>query len=338
MRIQKNISLKKYNTIRIDVKAKEFVKINSDEEIQSLISSGILKNKKFIILGGGSNILFTKNFDGIIVKINTKGKRVIKENSEHIFVKVSAGEDWQDFVDYCIENNFAGVENLSLIPGTVGAAPVQNIGAYGVELKDVFYELQAIEIESGETKKFTKSNCEFSYRNSIFKNRLRNRYVIISVAFKLHKHPKIKLEYGNIKQELEKSGIINPGIKEISNAICNIRRNKLPDVEKIGSAGSFFKNPVVDEEFFIKLKNKFPEIPAYELPDSKYKLAAGWLIEKTGLKGKTFGNAGIYKDQALVIVNHGGASSDEIIYVMEKIQKIVFEKFRVKLQTEVNII
>ena len=338
MRIQKNISLKKYNTFRIEVKAKEFVKINSDEEIQSLISSGILKNKKFFILGDGSNILFTKNFDGIIVKINTKGKRVIKENSEHIFVKVSAGEDWQNFVDYCIENNFAGVENLSLIPGTVGAAPVQNIGAYGAELKDVFYELQAIEIESGKIIKFTKSNCEFSYRNSIFKNRLRNKYVIISVVFKLHKHPKIKLEYGNIKQELEKSGIINPDIKEISNAICNIRRNKLPDVEKIGSAGSFFKNPVVDEEFFIKLKNKFPEIPAYKLHDSKYKLAAGWLIEKSGLKGKTFGNAGIYKDQALVIVNHGGASSDEIIYVMEKIQKIVFENFRVKLQTEVNII
>ena len=338
MHIQNNISLKKYNTFGIDVTTKEFVEINSDEEIKALINSKLLKNKKYFILGGGSNVLFTKNFDGIIVKINTKGKSIIKEDSEHIYLRVSAGEEWQDFVDYCIENNYAGVENLSLIPGTVGAAPVQNIGAYGVELKDVFFELQAIEIASGRIVKFTKNDCEFSYRNSIFKNRLKNKYIIISVSFKLNKHPEIKIEYGNVKQELEKSGIINPGIKEISEAICNIRRKKLPDIEEFGSAGSFFKNPVVDEKTFIELKNKFPKMSTYKLPDSKYKLAAAWLIEKSGMKGKTFGNAGIYKDQALVIVNHGGAGTKEIIFVMEKVQKTVYEKFQITLQAEVNII
>ncbi len=338
MHIQKNISLKKYNTFRIDVRAKEFVEINSDEEIQLLISSGILNNKKFFILGGGSNVLFTENFDGIVIKINTKGKKKIKEDSEHIYLLVSAGEDWQNFVEYCLNNNYAGIENLSLIPGTVGAAPVQNIGAYGVELKDVFYELQAIEIESGKKVKFNKDDCEFSYRNSIFKNKLKNKYIILSVILKLNKHPKIKIEYGNIKQELEKSGIKNPGIKEISNAICNIRRNKLPDVEKIGSAGSFFKNPVVDNKTYFRLKNKFPEISAYKLPESKYKLAAGWLIEECGFKGKTIGNAGIYKDQALVIVNHGNANAKEIINVMKKVQKVVYEKFGVKLLPEVNIV
>lgn len=338
MHIQNNISLKKYNTFRIDVRAKEFVEINSDKEIQSLISSGILNNKKFFILGGGSNVLFTKNYDGIIVKINTKGKRIIKEDSEHIYLSVSAGEDWQDFVEYCLEKSYAGVENLSLIPGTVGAAPVQNVGAYGVELQDVFYELQAIEIESGKKVRFSKDGCEFSYRNSIFKNKLKNKYIILSICLKLNKHPKIKIEYGNIKQELEKSGIKNPGIKEISEAICNIRRNKLPDIEKIGSAGSFFKNPVIDEKKFLELKNKFPEIAAYKLPDSKYKLAAGWLIEECELKGKTFGNAGIYKDQALVIINHGNASASDIINVMEKVRQAVYEKFCIKLLPEVNII
>ena len=338
MNIQKNISLKKYNTFRIDVRAKEFIEINSDKEIQSLISSGILNNKKFFILGGGSNILFTKDFDGIVVNINTKGKKLIKEDSEHIYLSVSAGEDWQDFVEYCLKNNYAGVENLSLIPGTVGAAPVQNIGAYGVELQDVFYELQAIEIKSGKKVKFSKDDCEFSYRNSIFKNKFKNKYIILSVIFKLNKHPKIKTEYGNIKQELKKSGIKNPGIKEISEAICNIRRNKLPDIEKIGCAGSFFKNPIVDEKIFLELKNKFPEIAAYKLPDSKYKLAAGWLIEECGFKGKTIGKAGIYKDQALVIVNRGDASASDIINVMKKVQQAVYEKFRVRLLPEVNVV
>ena len=338
MKTKQNFSLKLLNTFGIDVKAKYFVELNSDEEILSFLSSRFLKNKQFLILGGGSNILFTNDFDGVVVKINSKGINIIKENEDFIYVDAKAGEVWQDFVDYCLENNYAGLENLSLIPGSVGAAPIQNIGAYGVELKDVFYQLTAINIQTGEIKKFNKEDCNFGYRSSIFKNKLKNKYIIKSVVFKLSKKPVFNTKYGAIEDELKNMGIGKLNIQVISEAVSRIRKRKLPDIEEIGCAGSFFKNPVVSAEEFKNLKKDFIDIIAFQQPDETYKISAGWLIEQCGWKSKKIGNAGVYKNQALVLVNYGNSTGKEILELSCKIENSVFEKFNIRLNKEVNIL
>lgn len=337
MNIKQNFSIKFFNTFGIDVKAKYFVELNSDEEIISFLSSGFLKNKQFLILGGGSNILFTKDFSGVVLKINSKGITILKKDEDFIYIKAMAGEVWQDFIDYNIKNNYVGLENLSTIPGSVGASPIQNIGAYGVELKDVFYQLTAINIQTGDIIKFNKEDCNFSYRSSIFKNELKNKYIINSVVFRLFRKPVFNTKYGAIEMELRDMGINKLSVSAISEAISRIRKRKLPDIEQIGCAGSFFKNPVITEEEFKNLKKDFPNIIAYEQPDKTFKVAAGWLIEQCGWKGKRIGNAGVYKNQALVLVNYGNSTGKEILELSCKIENSVFDKFNIRLNKEVNV-
>ncbi|MFH1004602.1 MAG: UDP-N-acetylmuramate dehydrogenase [Bacteroidota bacterium] len=349
MIIHENFSLKKLNTFGVDASARYFLKIDSVSAIQNFLNDKNLfsfisgsEGDGLLILGEGSNILFTKNFDGVVVKNNIKGIELLKEDEEHFYVKVGAGEKWHEFVTHCIQKNYAGVENLSLIPGSVGAAPVQNIGAYGVEQKDVCYEVEAIDMKENKTVILNKSSCHFDYRDSIFKHEAKGKFIITFVTFKLFKKPIFNISYGNITQELEKMGIFSKGGKElsiaaISQAVCNIRINKLPDPKKIGNVGSFFKNPVVSNEKYESLKKEFPNIVAYK-DSAGMKLAAGFLIEQCGWKGKQFGDAGVYKYQSLVLVNYGNARGSEILELSEKILQSVKEKFGVELAREVVII
>jgi UDP-N-acetylmuramate dehydrogenase len=338
MNIQSNVSIKSYNTFGIDVSAKYFVPFDTEENLIELLFEQRFRDEKRMILGGGSNILLTKNFDGLILKNDLKGIELTREDQEHYYIKVSAGENWHRFVIYCIENNYAGLENLSLIPGNVGASPMQNIGAYGIEIKDRFQELEAIEISSGKKCIFNKSDCRFGYRESIFKNKLKNQFIITSVTYQLLKKPEFNISYGAIEKELEDMGVSELSIKEISQAVINIRKSKLPDPAEIGNAGSFFKNPVVDAEKFNRLKELFPEIPAYPQADKSIKLAAGWLIEQCGWKGFREKDAGVHKNQALVLVNYGSATGSEIYDLSEKIILSVKERFDVSLEREVNLV
>ena len=338
--MENNVNLKALNTFCIEVFAKEFESINSKEAAVTFFKSQDFSNKDFLILGGGSNLLLTEDFNGIVIQNNLKGIDVIKEDENHVFLKVGAGENWHEFVLSCIDKNLAGVENLSLIPGNVGASPMQNIGAYGVEVKDLITEVETIAIENGEVRIFSNEECQFDYRSSIFKTSHKNRYFISAVTFKLSKKPTFNVSYGAIKSQLELNGISeeNLSIKAVSDAVIEIRQSKLPDPKKIGNSGSFFKNPVVNKETFSKIKRRFKDMPAYELPNGEYKLAAGWLIEKTGWKGYTEGNYGVHKKQALVLVNYGGASGLEIYDLSERILLSVRKKFGVTLDREVNII
>ena len=335
MDIQQNISLKSYNTFSIDIKARRFVNITSLNELKNVIRS----EKLFFILSGGSNLLLTQDIDKLVIHLNTKGIEVLQETNNDIFIKVQAGENWHEFVLWCIDHNYGGVENLSLIPGNVGTAPIQNIGAYGVELKDSMHNLEALEIDSLNTKTFTNKNCEFGYRNSIFKNELKGKYIITSVAFKLSKNThKLNSSYGAIQSELDKSDIKNPTIKDISKAVIAIRQSKLPDPKEIGNSGSFFKNPIISTPDFRNLQNTYPDAPHYDVSKNEIKVPAGWLVEQCGFKGKRFGDAGVHKKQALVLVNYGNATGEEILTLSKKIQNAVFKKFKIKLETEVNII
>ena len=343
MKIFENYSLKKSNTFGIDVSAKYFLELDSVSSVQVFLDDKKISRQPRLILGGGSNILFTKNFDGVVVKNNIKGIELLKEDPEYYYVKAGAGEVWHQFVMHCIGKNYAGVENLSLIPGSVGAAPIQNIGAYGVEQKEVFYELEAIDLLDNKKKVFKNSDCQFSYRDSIFKREAKGKYIITSVTFKLFKNPKLNTSYGAIGQELEKMGVKDISIAAISQAVSNIRRSKLPDPEKIGNAGSFFKNPTIPIEQYNELKKKFPNLVAF--PPSPlgragagWKLAAGWLIEQCGWKGKQVGNTGVHKDQALVLVNYGNANGSEVYELSGKILQSVKEKFGVELEREVVIV
>jgi UDP-N-acetylmuramate dehydrogenase len=281
--------------------------------------------------------LFTKNFDGIVIKNNIKGIEVLGENDDHVFVQAGAGETWHEFVLYCINQGWHGIENLSLIPGNVGASPMQNIGAYGVEIKDVFHELEAVHIASGETHYFDKNACEFGYRESVFKKEMKNQYLISSVSFKLSKKPSFSVEYGAIKQELEQMNVSELTAKNISNAVINIRSSKLPDPKKLGNAGSFFKNPVIDTDLYEQVKKEHENLVAYPAGEGKMKLAAGWLIDQAGWKGKVVGNCGVHDLQALVLVNHGGATGEEIYDLSSEVLQSVKEKFGVDLEREVNI-
>ncbi|MBL0328521.1 MAG: UDP-N-acetylmuramate dehydrogenase [Bacteroidetes bacterium] len=338
MKILEYHSLKNLNTFGIDASAKYFAEFSSIQDIEELLSNPKFLNTKKLILGGGSNLLFTKNFDGIVLKNNLKGIELVKEDTDFYYVKSAAGEVWHEFVMYCIQHNYAGLENLSLIPGNVGASPMQNIGAYGVEIKDVFYELEAFHIADKKMRTFSKAECKFGYRESVFKRELKNQYIITSVTFKLFKTPQFNTSYGAIETELKAMGIIEKSIRAISKAVCNIRNSKLPNPAEIGNAGSFFKNPEVVRGKYEFLKIKYPTIVGYELENGNVKLAAGWLIEQAGWKGKTIGEAGVHKLQALVLVNYGNAKGNEIFDLSTKVLESVKEKFGVELEREVNII
>ncbi len=330
-------SLKQYNTFGIEAKAYLFAKINSLQDIYNVLNYKDELKLPLLILGGGSNILFTKDFDGIVMQINTKGIEIIKETDEEIIIKASAGEIWDEVVEYAVSRNLSGIENLSLIPGSIGASPLQNIGAYGVELKDVFHSLEAMDIKSREIKTFIYDECKFDYRNSVFKNKLKNKYIITSVSLRLSKKQITKTNYGAIEDYLQNKNIEKPSISEIREAICNIRRSKLPDPAFIGNAGSFFKNSIVNKEHFEKLQLDYPNIPFYINDDNSYKIPTGWLIEQCGWKGKTIGNAGVHDKQALVLINKGGASGNEIIQLAENIIQSVFATFGINIEPEVNI-
>jgi len=337
MIIKENTSLKDYNTFGIDANAKEFVVIKSHQDLQALISQRDLTKEKFLILGGGSNILFTKDFDGLIIKNEITGVELINQDDELVWVKVGAGVVWHDFVLYCIEKGWGGLENLSLIPGTVGASPIQNIGAYGVEVKNVIEEVIGIDLITKHTKIIKSIDCHFEYRSSIFKTTLKNKFLITDVVFRFRKHPELRIEYGAIKDELKKENIEKPTIKDISNAVINIRRSKLPDPAIIGNAGSFFKNPVVSQNKLSELKAAYPSIVSYPFGE-QFKLAAGWLIEQAGWKGYRENKVGCHEKQALVLVNYGGAAGADILSLAQKIQDSIKQKFGVDLEMEVNII
>ncbi len=336
--IQENYSLKKFNTFGIDATARYFTECSSIDQIKETLSLQSFTNTQKLILGGGSNLLFTKNFDGLVIKNNLKGIELVKEEKDFYFVKAGAGEIWHQFVMHCIDNNYAGLENLSLIPGNVGASPMQNIGAYGAEIKDHFFELEALHIADKTIHTFNNADCKFGYRESVFKRDLKNQYIITSVTFKLLKHPNFNTRYGAIEKEMEAQGVKEINIQAISKAVCSIRSSKLPNPAEIGNAGSFFKNPEVTSELYNSLKNKFPTIVGYDLENGNVKLAAGWLIEQCGWKGKTIGDAGVHKLQALVLVNYGKATGLEIFDLSQKVMDSVKETFGVDLEREVNII
>jgi len=337
MQIQENFQLKKYNTFGIDVLAKYFSTFSSSEELGILLDDSKNISPK-MILGGGSNILFTKNFEGLLLKNDVPGISVINEDAEHIYVRAGAGVNWHSFVTYCVERNYGGVENLSLIPGNVGASPMQNIGAYGVEIKDVFYGLEAFHLPDKAHQNFTAADCEFSYRDSIFKKKYRGLFAILNVTFRLRKNPVFNISYGALEQELKKMGVNELSIKAISEAVIRIRTSKLPDPAGIGNAGSFFKNPEIDSHEFRELTRVEAGMPSYKINDDTFKIPAGWLIEQCGWKGYRKGDAGCYEKQALVLVNYGGASGKEILDLAQEIKASVRKKFGIVLETEVNII
>jgi UDP-N-acetylmuramate dehydrogenase len=338
MNIIENYPLLKLNTFGVDVKAKYFVSINTINELIEIKKNNVFKDLQLLILGGGSNILFTKDFDGLVILNNIKGKEIIDQNHQSVFLKIGAGENWHELVMYCVDNGWGGIENLSLIPGNTGTAPMQNIGAYGVEIKETFVELEALEIASGKIVKFNNSDCEFGYRESVFKNKMKNQYIILNITLELKKNPVLNVNYGDVKAILENQNIKNPSIKDVSNAIIIIRQSKLPDPKKIGNSGSFFKNPIVNLNQLELIKKKYPNAVSYKINEDEFKIAAGWMIERAGWKGKKFNNYGVHEKQALVLVNYGLANGMEIFDLSEKIILDIKDKFGITLQTEVNII
>lgn len=338
MQVQQNYPLKKYNTFGIDAYAEYFSAFTSINDLKQLLLTTANKQQETLILGGGSNILFTKNYNGLVLKNEIKELHTVHEDEDHAYVRVGAGENWHQFVLYCIKHNFSGIENLSLIPGNVGASPMQNIGAYGVEIKDVFYSLEAFHLKEQRITNFTLNDCEFGYRDSVFKKRFKDQFVILSVTFLLNKKPQYNISYGAIKEELEKMGVRDLSIQAISQAVINIRSARLPDPNVIGNAGSFFKNPEVSNHEFHELQRIYPDIVGYTFHNQNVKLAAGWLIEQCGWKGFRRGDAGCHEKQALVLVNYGNASGKEIYDLSTEIKISVKEKFNVDLEREVNII
>ena len=334
--IEQNVFLKPYNTFGLDAQAKLMARVHSIPTLQEVLSDAKLKSEERFILGGGSNILLTRNVDGLVIKNEIDGIDVIDETSSHFLVRSGAGVVWHELVMHCIQNGFAGIENLSLIPGNVGAAPMQNIGAYGVELKDVFHSLEAVEMATGNVETFSASDCQFGYRESVFKRKLKGQFIISSVTLKLNKEPNLNTSYGAIEQELERLSISAPSIKDVSQAVINIRQSKLPDPKELGNSGSFFKNPVVPTSKYEELKSVHPNIPGYPAGENT-KLAAGWLIEQCGWKGKVVGNTGSHAKQALVLVNYGNATGVEIFELSEQILQSVYDTFGVQLEREVNV-
>ncbi len=338
IKIREGVNLRPYNTFALNVKCAFFCEINSEKDFLDLLSTGVYRTSKRLVLGGGSNVLFMNDFNGLIIKNNLRSINIIYEDRKEALVKAAAGEVWHELVMFTLEKELGGLENLSLIPGCVGASPMQNIGAYGVEIKDVFEELEALSMENGEKRIFTKSECRFGYRESVFKKELKDRYFISSVTFRLQKRPVLHTSYGAINTELVAMGAKDPGIKDISAAVINIRKSKLPDPEKIGNAGSFFKNPEVSEEKYKSLIAAFPLLVAYKLENNNYKLAAGWLIEQCGLKGYEYNGAAVHDRQALVLVNKKGCKGSDVYALSEYVMEQVQNKFGVSLEREVNVI
>jgi UDP-N-acetylmuramate dehydrogenase len=337
MKIQTNFSLKKYNTFGIEAKAQEFVAVHSIPELKTILDQNQSKNK--FILGGGSNMLLTKDIEALVIHIDLKGKKIIEQNDDYVWVSCEAGENWHEFVLWTINQDFGGLENMSLIPGNVGTTPVQNIGAYGTEIKDTFVSCQALNIATQEEKIFTNEECHFGYRESIFKNEVKDQFIITSVQFKLTKrNHKINISYGDIAKELEKVTDTTPTLKQISDAVIAIRRSKLPDPKELGNSGSFFKNPILLKSEFSTIHQKFPEMKYFEISETEVKVPAGWLIEQAGFKGKRFGDAGIHVNQALVLVNYGAATGQEILAVSKNIQQTIYETFGIHIEAEVNVI
>ncbi|MEM8521548.1 UDP-N-acetylmuramate dehydrogenase [Flavobacterium sp. PL12] len=337
MEIQDQYSLKKHNTFGIEAKAKKFIAVHSIDELTQVLHQN--KVEKIFVLGGGSNMLLTKDIDALVIHIDLKGKKIIDENDDFVWVESQAGENWHEFVLWTISQNFGGLENMSLIPGNVGTTPVQNIGAYGTEIKDTFISCKAVDIENQQLKEFSKAECHFGYRESVFKNEEKDKFIITSVVFKLtKKNHKINISYGDIAGELNKNNIVEPTLEEISNAVIAIRQSKLPDPKELGNSGSFFKNPIVLKSEFNAIHKRFPEMKYYDISETEVKVPAGWLIEQAGFKGKRFGDAGIHKKQALVLVNYGNATGQEILNISKDIQNTIFEKFGIRIEAEVNVI
>ncbi|MBE0571275.1 MAG: UDP-N-acetylmuramate dehydrogenase [Ignavibacteriaceae bacterium] len=338
MLLNKNHSLKNWNTFGVDVKAKLFIEVFSEDELREILSDIKFKSERKFILGGGSNILFKKDFEGLLIKVSISGINVLEENDNSVLIEAGAGIIWNELVKFCVDGNYVGIENLTLIPGTVGAAPIQNIGAYGQEFADTFVSLNGLFVETGEQKTFIKDDCKFSYRSSIFKEELKNNFVVTSVRLRLSKNLKPNLTYKALSDYLAKNGIINPTIKEVSSAVAEIRKSKLPDPQKIGNAGSFFKNPVVSEDSFRKLKAEYSDIVSFPSESGQTKISAGWLIEKCGWKGKRVGDVGTSPDHALIICNFGNATGSEILEFAMRIKEEVANKFGIQLEEEVNIL
>ena len=335
MQIQQNISLKNYNTFGIEVYAERFVSIHSFYELQQLLKI----EKDVFLISGGSNMLLTKDIKKLVVHIDFKGISIDREDDNFVYITVNAGENWHELVLFCVENNYGGMENLSLIPGNVGTCPIQNIGAYGVEVKDTITKVEALEISSGKLVTYSNAECKFGYRNSIFKNELKGKVILTAVSFRLtKKNHQLNTSYGAIEAEFALKNIKNPSLKNISDAVISIRKSKLPDPKEIGNSGSFFKNPVISVRDFEKLKSNYPNVPSYTVSETEIKVPAGWLIEQAGFKGKRFGDYGVHEKQALVLVNYGHASGKEIHELAQKIQQDILEKFNIILEIEVNVI
>lgn len=336
MNITENVSLKPYNTFHVDAKARYFATFSSPDELRAILEDK--RAAELLVLGGGSNLLFTKDFNGLVLQNQVKGIEELHEDTDAVYVRAGAGENWHGFVLHCIDKNWAGLENLSLIPGNVGASPMQNIGAYGVELEDVFWDLEAYDLKEKTLRTFTATDCEFEYRESVFKRKYKNRFVILNVTFRLRKSPMFHTSYGTLAEELERMGVQQLSIRAISQAVINIRSSRLPDPNVVGNAGSFFKNPTVSAEAFKTLQQKFPDIVGYAEVDGPVKLAAAWMIEQCGWKGFRRGDAGCHDRQPLVLVNYGNATGKEIYTLGEEILQSVKKKFGITLEREVNII
>lgn len=338
MTVNENVSLRPYNTFSLNATARYFAAFHSTEALQQILRDERWRDTPKMILGGGSNLLLTKDFDGLVLKNEIKGIHVVREDDDYVYINAGAGENWHQFVMHCIGKDLGGLENLSLIPGNVGASPMQNIGAYGVEIKDTFWELEALNLDTLLPVRFDNAACEFGYRESVFKRQFKNRFVILNVTYRLHKKPVVNTTYGAIEQELAKMGITAPTIRDVSQAVIHIRSSKLPNPAEIGNAGSFFKNPEVSAEKYEQLKVAFPDVVAYPLPGHHFKLAAGWLIEQCGWKGYREGDAGVHVRQALVLVNYGNAQGADIYNLSTKVLQSVEEKFGVVLEREVNVV
>jgi UDP-N-acetylmuramate dehydrogenase len=338
MKILTNQSLKEFNTFGIDVKAKLFAKVTTIDELKEVLRTEEAKTAELLFLGGGSNMLLKGDLDKFVIKLELSGIDLLEEGGKEVLISSGAGVVWHDFVMHTLDQGWFGLENLSLIPGCVGASPIQNIGAYGVEIKDRFEYLEALNLSTLEIEKFDLNACQFGYRESVFKQALKGKYVIVNVAYRLSKVPSVNTSYGAINQQLEDMGIANPSPKDVSNAVIAIRQSKLPDPKEIGNSGSFFKNPIVKKEVAEKLKEQHTNMPSYPVNDQEVKLAAGWLIDQSGWKGRQIDNYGVHKMQALVLVNYGGATGQQIFNLSEDIIKDVHEKFGVTLEREVNII
>lgn len=337
LKYEENFSLKNYNSFSIDVKAQVFVRINNENELIDLVKSHYYNIQNKLILGGGSNVLFSKDFDGLIIYNNIKGMRISEASNDYVILSVNAGENWSDFVKICLKNKYYGLENLAMIPGKVGAAPVQNIGAYGVEQKDFFFKLKAFDMKKLIFKEFDYEGCLFDYRSSIFKEDIENRYLILEVSYKLSKKPVLNLSYEELKKEIQKIPTVEPDTQYLFDTVCRLRRQKLPDPSLIGNAGSFFKNPIISKEKLDEIEKDYPDVKYYKYKQDLFKISAGWLIERCGFKGKRIGDAGVYDKHALILVNYGKASGKDILELAEQIENEVNKKFKIQLAKEVKV-